>query len=90
MKEAGYVQITDVDSGTTNTPTLQCVHCGKHWICEPGSGKTRGWCMMCNGPVCGKKCEKCVPTEQLLENIEQGRQLDFRPVKVAIPKGIGE
>jgi hypothetical protein len=43
--------------------------------------KTRGFCIPCNGPVCGPDCAgKCVPEEQMLENIEQGRALDFTPI----------
>jgi len=65
--------------------TLRCQHCGMHWIVMPGSGRRRGWCMSCNGPTCGKaECDACVPTEQQLENIEAGRDLLFRPIRVGI------
>lgn len=54
-------------------------------------GRTmRGWCMNCNGPLCGPGCAACVPTEQLLENYEKGRPLDFRPTVSYISKAIGE
>jgi hypothetical protein len=51
--------------------TLQCVHCGNHFISMKGSGKIRGWCRRCNGPICGPKCHVCVPFEKQLEAMEQ-------------------
>jgi len=43
-------------------------------------GRTmRGFCMNCNGPVCGPDCSECVPVEQYLENIEHGREETFKP-----------
>lgn len=48
--------------------------------------KVRGFCLRCNGPICGPGCAECVPTEQLLENYEHYRPLDFRPIFV----GLGE
>lgn len=47
---------------------------------EKQGRKARGWCMNCKGFICGPECAKCVPQEQLLENIEKGQPLDFRPV----------
>jgi len=46
--------------------TMQCVHCMKHWTVVPGSGRQRGWCLKCGGPLCGaEKCMKeCVPFEK--------------------------
>lgn len=77
MKEAGYI----VDDGNiVIATTLQCVHCGCHWVPQPGSKIVRGYCTRCNGPVCGKGCEECVPQEQMLDNIEKGRPLNFRPI----------
>lgn len=37
----------------------QCVHCQKVWLVQPGSGKLRGFCMKCNGPICGPSCLEC-------------------------------
>lgn len=48
--------------------TLQCVHCGNHWIKVPGSGRRRGYCMKCHGVTCGiKECDECIPFEAKLE-----------------------
>jgi len=53
---------------------------------EDQGRKVRGWCMNCNGPVCGPSCAACVPVEQYLENMEKGRDPTFRPVVVSVPK----
>jgi len=59
---AGYIIIVDPDAPMIERDTLQCVHCGKHWIVIPGSGKTRGFCMKCNGVHCGgAACWECRP-----------------------------
>lgn len=51
--------------------TLMCVHCGKHWMIQPGSGNERGFCLNCMGPTCGgQKCFDCVPMERMLEIME--------------------
>lgn len=80
--EAGLITVVDpgMDRPLSETPTMQCVHCGRHFAVCPGSGKTRGWCMRCNGPICGPGCAACVPMEQQLANLERGRPLDFRPI----------
>ena len=86
MREKGIVTVVDpgVDKPLFEAGTLMCVHCGGHWIPQAGSGKTRGYCMNCAGPVCGPCCAACVPTEQYLENLEKGRPEDFRPIMVPV------
>lgn len=70
--------------------TLSCVHCQRTWVHTPGSGKVRGWCGRCNGPICSAECaEKCVPLEQMIENIEHGRELDYRPISVNVLSDMG-
>jgi len=61
--DAGQVTIVRPDGPTVQRDTCQCQHCMRHWVVEPGSGKQRGWCVKCNGPLCGApKCMKeCVP-----------------------------
>lgn len=73
--------------------TAQCVHCGGHFPLRPGSGRVRGYCANCAGPVCGPQCAACVPTEVLLENLEAGRDPGRRDVRVsaggiALPPGV--
>jgi hypothetical protein len=82
---AGVLIITPWDGGPVQMQdTVQCVHCGRHWIWKPGSGRRRGWCSLCNGITCGKKkCDRCVPIEQWLENVEKGRPEDHRNIVVA-------
>lgn len=61
-KPAGHIIIVEPGVPTIERDTLQCVHCGMHWIVKPGSGRRRGWCLRCNGPHCGgEKCWECVP-----------------------------
>lgn len=81
-REAGTIIISDPgsDKPILEVATIQCVHCGRHWVPSPGSGRTRGFCMNCSGYICGPDCQNCVPTEQMLENIEAGRPLDYRPI----------
>lgn len=66
-KPAGVILV----DGVQVADTLQCVHCGGHWIPQRGSGMIRGFCRNCMGPVCGPGCARCVPAERQLELIEQ-------------------
>ena len=84
-KAKGYSSLFDPEGSLQEWDTLQCVHCSGHFRVVPGSGKIRGFCFNCNGPICGPNCATCIPTELLLENIEKGRPLDFRPVVAAFP-----
>ena len=86
-RQAGEITITDPgsDRPLVTAATVQCVHCGQHWRPMPGSGRVRGFCARCNGPVCGPSCAECIPAEQQLENIEAGRPvLTTRPLIVPV------
>lgn len=52
---------------------LQCVHCQGVWEVSPGSGRRRGFCTRCAGPVCGTPaCGECRgPWEKRIEMIEK-------------------
>lgn len=53
--------------------TIQCGHCGCHFISIRGSGKIRGFCMKCMKTTCGKiKCDVCIPYEYKLDKIDGG------------------
>lgn len=81
-RAAGYAIVTGPD-GTREADTLQCGHCGGHWVVSPGSGRLRGVCRICHKVTCGPNCiagTACIPQELLCENIEKGRPLDFRPI----------
>lgn len=84
--EFGRIVISDpgADRPLLEVGTLQCCHCGKHWVPRPGSGTVRGFCRNCMAPVCGPGCKECVPLEQMLDNLERGRPEDFRPVSVSL------
>lgn len=74
-RTSGYVLVTDPDAPhgmVDEGETTQCVHCQFNWVIKPGSGAHRGFCMRCNGPLCGKKScmEECVPFEKMIELIE--------------------
>jgi hypothetical protein len=52
--------------------TLQCCHCGRHFVSIKGSGKKRGFCLHCNKVTCGNsKCDICIPFEKQLEMMEK-------------------
>lgn len=90
--EMGLIVVNDpgADKPLLEAKTLQCVHCGGHWVPQPGSGRVRGWCNCCSGPICGPGCAKCVPVEQLLENYEKGRDLDYRSIVASVPDNVPE
>lgn len=67
MKEAGGIIIDGVQKGST----LQCPHCGCHFISVPGSGITRAFCFGCMAVTCGRnECNTCIPLEAQLEHRE--------------------
>lgn len=57
---------------TVETDTLMCVHCQYHWRVVRGSGRQRGFCANCAGPVCGKyDCmNRCEHWEKKIEIME--------------------
>ena len=73
--------------GDNYRETLQCAHCGMHWIVERGSGRKRGFCHNCLKATCGTKrscMTDCVPHEQQLERMEsRGAELQRLAVELA-------
>lgn len=64
-----------VQNGQHIADTLQCVHCGRHWVPLKGSGTRRGWCSACSGVCCGNEaCMVCIPYEARLEIMEGTRK----------------
>lgn len=56
------------DGMTVERDTLQCCHCGGHWMVVPGSGRRRGFCMKCNAVHCGgANCWECRPYQKLID-----------------------
>lgn len=79
-KDSGLIEVFCSDGGAKTFKTMQCGHCGGHWVPTPGSGRLRGFCQNCCQPICGPSCHECIPTELLLENYEKGRPETFRPI----------
>lgn len=67
-KPSGIILVNDVEVAAT----LQCCHCGKHFVSIKGSGKRRGWCLRCNKITCGNPaCDPCIPFEEKLNIMEK-------------------
>lgn len=88
-QRSGIIVSTPYEGGVVvQSDTISCCHCGCVYQWKPGSGKRRGFCLRCNGFTCGTpRCDACIPVEQLLENIEAGRSLDFRRIIAATSDG---
>jgi hypothetical protein len=81
----GYVAFGDRSGRLRESDTLQCCHCGRHWVVQPGSGRKRGFCLRCGQVTCGgAECAECVPQELRLENVEQGRAAGHRPIAAPV------
>ena len=60
--------------------TLQCPHCGGHFLIVPGSGKRRTFCMRCHAITCGApSCDPCIPLEARLE-FKEGTKTSYDDV----------
>mgnify|MGYP001581667523 FL=1 len=77
-RPSGYARWFEPDRTPSETErdTLQCRHCLYTWCVEPGSGRQRGWCTMCDGPTCGsRECsERCLPFERRQELLERSER----------------
>jgi hypothetical protein len=68
------------------TDIITCGHCDYSWLFIPGSGRRRAFCMTCGRMLCGRPfCEllSCTCQEQRLENMENGRPFDFKPITIS-------
>jgi hypothetical protein len=70
----GVLYAVHFDGSLEERDILVCRHCAYTWAVIPGSGKQRGWCRLCSGPLCGKTpcMTSCVPYERMIEQIEAG------------------
>lgn len=88
----GVFTETPYDGGPVKTRDIvYCHHCGYHWVWEPGSGRVRGYCALCHGLTCGRRwCREHAHCHwlQQIENMEQGRPIDFQPVRAPVPAGV--
>lgn len=50
-------EMEQVERGTRNGDAvpIRCAHCHVAWQTMPGSGIERGWCLACNGHLCGNR-----------------------------------
>ncbi len=54
--------------------TLQCPHCGAHFVSRRGSGARRTFCLRCMAVTCGNlACDSCLPFEITLDAMEGRR-----------------
>ena len=77
-RPAGAIITAEPSGRTIEADTLQCAHCGMHWQVQPGSGKRRGWCTKCNGPLCHEKelcMVMCYPFEKRQDDMEKHGRL---------------
>lgn len=85
----GYAVWTPKEGGrSVESDTACCCHCGEHvyiGLALPGMPLRRcGYCLNCGARTCGKEsCDPCINRFQKLENVEQGRPLDYKPIIVA-------
>lgn len=78
LRAKGYATWTHPDQKMEEKDTMQCIHCGAHWMVEVGSGIQRGWCTVCNGPHCGQQaCCTCLPLEKMMDVIERKSRSDY-------------
>jgi hypothetical protein len=62
-------------NGKEVATTLQCPHCGGHFVSYKGSGIRRTFCVKCMAVCCGNlACDPCRPFARELE-MNQGREL---------------
>ena len=72
----GSIFITSPEMPLVEQDCYLCCHCQRMVVVQPGSGKLRGWCHMCNEGTCGgPRCVKsCIPFEAKLEAMEGTRK----------------
>ena len=63
-------------NGQEVASTLQCPHCGAHFVSRKGSGIRRSFCMRCSAVTCGAPAcmSGCTPFHAEL-GIMQGREV---------------
>jgi len=86
LNPSGHTESMDLWGKITKGQTWMCFHCNSHHQIVKGSGKLRAFCLKCVGPVCVGCANKCVPIEQMLENIEHDRPLDYYPIMISVDK----
>lgn len=83
----GVLTITDIDTGERlfEGYLRQCMHCQYTWTYKPGSGIRRGFCVNCNGFICGKpRCDTCYHKEKQVEDLEAIYLKNKRAIEAAV------
>lgn len=64
------------ENGREIAHTLQCPHCGSHFISRKGSGHRRSFCLHCEAVTCGAPAcvSTCTPFAAQL-GMNQGREV---------------
>lgn len=72
-KVTGYFVTADQYGRKIEGEIRTCVHCQYSWEYHPNSGIKRGWCIKCNGLLCGKEAclRSCTPIDQQLDIAEK-------------------
>lgn len=86
-KPQGMLLITDIETGKTlfEGDLRQCIHCQNTWVYKPGSGALRGFCMNCNGHLCGRlECQDCYHNEKRIEDIEALARQNRASIEAAV------
>ena len=64
-----------MSDGMEIASTLQCCHCGSHFLSKKGSGARRTFCFKCMEVTCGRyECDPCFPYEKQMEMMERSRR----------------
>jgi hypothetical protein len=61
-KPAAYFVTADGEGHRIEGEQRQCVHCQYCWTYRPGSGHRRGYCLRCDGWLCGRP--ECVAMQR--------------------------
>lgn len=77
-----------IENGLQIASTLQCPHCGGHFISTPGSGIRRTFCTRCHAVTCGhRNCDECIPFEAKLDFVEGTKTSYKTKIEVLIKEG---
>lgn len=69
-KPSGIILVNEYEVAST----VQCKHCGGHFVHRRNTGIQRGWCFNCAGSTCGQgKCRECMHFKKKIGLYEKGK-----------------
>lgn len=83
----GILLVTDRETGRVlfEGNLRQCIHCQNTWTYKPGSDVRRGFCVRCNGNLCGRpQCDTCYHKERRIEDMEAVAWMNKRVIEAAV------